>query len=305
VAEVQARDHRERAIQQQSIEWAAQRAALEAKLDTLTKKLQSTKDQSQAAITELQRRYEAINSHESRTSYVQSRIAPQLSTSQHSSGLTIATPGAIRAEDKKTKTSTLPGDKSSFSITPFLNRTNGLRNSPINTDDDDADELHTVCVTGRANESPGNDARKGVDSGYQDQIRPVDVLPVTAETLRLGQSISNVNRGMEDQRKLLDNPESDKRRDESNGDFTQPSNHDQLRTKKRKLGIQRERGFFDGDDEEEDLHDIRRPGRKLVLGTGRNPALQVSAPSGGRLGRNRGLGGLAEFSPLKRDKKRL
>ncbi|KAF7587572.1 hypothetical protein BBP40_007037 [Aspergillus hancockii] len=309
VAEVQARDGRERAIQQQSIEWAAQRSSLEAKLDTLNKKLRSTKDQSQAAITQLQRRYEASNSHESRSSTLpQTRIAPQLSPAQQNSGITIATPGAICAQDKKPKISTLPGDKSSFSITPFLNRTNGLRNSSISSDDDDddddddADELHTTRVTGRANEPSGNGASKGV---YSDQIIPVDGLPISAETLRLGQGTSNVRKGKENQRNLVDNPDTDKRRDECSDDFTQLFSHGQLKTKKRKLGIQRDRSFFDMDDEEEDLRDIRRPGRKLILGTGRNPASQVSAPRGGRLGRSRGLGGLGQFSPLKRDKKQL
>ncbi|KAE8400433.1 hypothetical protein BDV37DRAFT_257916 [Aspergillus pseudonomiae] len=296
--EARARDGRERVFQQQNMEWAAQRAALDAKLDALNKKLHSTKDQYQAAATELKRQYDISNNHESKFSSAQS-------ITQHNSGLTIATPGAIRAQDKRSKTSTLPGEKSSFSITPFLNRTNGLRNSATSSGDD-ADELHTTHMTSKTNQKASeNDVQKCVNSGYQGQRPSVDELPVTVDTLRLGHGTSNGRKGGQFQRKLLDNSDPEGRMENASGIFTRTSNHGQFKSRKRKLGTQRDLGLFDEDDDE-DTHDIRRPGRKLVSGgTGRNFASQASAPSGSRLGRSRGLGGLGEFSPLKRDKKRL
>ncbi|KAE8156456.1 hypothetical protein BDV40DRAFT_281113 [Aspergillus tamarii] len=297
-AEARARDERERVFQQQSSEWAAQRAALDAKLDTLNKKLRSTKDQYQAAATELRRQYGTSNNYESKTS------SPQ-STTQHNSGLTIATPGAIRVQDKRSKISTLPGEKSSFSITPFLNRTNGLQNSATSSEDD-ADELHATHMAGAANEkASGNDVQKGVDPRYQGQRPSVDEIPFTVDTLRPGHGISSNRKGGQLQRNLVDNSDHEGRMEIVSGIFTHSSKHGQPKSKKRKLGTQRDMGLFDEEDDE-DTHDIRRPGRKLVLGgTGRNLASQVSAPSGGRLGRGRGLVGLGEFSPLKRDKKRL
>ncbi|OGM39231.1 hypothetical protein ABOM_012060 [Aspergillus bombycis] len=294
VEEARARDGRERVFQQQSMEWAAQRSALDANLDALNKKLRSTKDQYQAAATELRRQHDTSNNHESKFSSAQS-------TTQHNSGLTIATPGAIRAQDKRSKISALPGEKSSFSITPFLNRTSGLRDSAMSSEDD-ADELHTTHMTSRTNEKASeNDIQKCGNSGYQGQKPSVDELPVTVDTLHLGHGTSNGRKGGQFQRKLVDNSDPEGRMETVSGIFA----HGQFKSRKRKLGTQRDMGLFDEDDDE-DTHDIRRPGRKLVLGsTGRNAASQVSAPSGNRLGRSRGLGGLGEFSPLKRDKKRL
>ncbi|KAE8132543.1 hypothetical protein BDV38DRAFT_209124 [Aspergillus pseudotamarii] len=299
MAEARARDGRERVFQQQSIEWAAQRAALDAKLDTLNKKLRSTKDQYQAAATELRRQYGTTTNYESK------KTSSAQSTTQHNSGLTIATPGAIRAQDKRSKTSTLPGEKSSFSITPFLNRTNGLQNSATSSEDD-TDELHAIHMAGGANEkASGNDIQKGIDPKYQGQRVSVDEIPVTVDTLRLGNGITNSRKGGQLQRNLVDNSDHEGRMENVSGIFTHSSKHGQPKSKKRKLGTQRDMGLFD-DEDDGDTHDIRRPGRKLVLGgTGRNLASQVSAPSGGRLGRGRGLVGLGEFSPLKRDKKRL
>ncbi|KAE8334672.1 hypothetical protein BDV24DRAFT_156669 [Aspergillus arachidicola] len=285
MAEARARDGRERVFQQQSIEWAAQRAALDAKFDALNKKLRSTKDQYQAAATE-RRRHGTSNDHESKFSSAES-------TTQHNSGLTIATPGAIRAQDKISKTSTLPGQKSSFSITPFLNRTNGLQNSATSSEDD-ADELHATHMTSGVNEKASeNDVQRGGNSRYQGQTASVDELPVAVDTLRLGHGISNSRKGGQTQRKLVDNSDPEGRMENISGIFTHSSNHGQPKSKKRKLGTQRDMGLFDEEKDDEDTHEIRRPGRKLVLGgTGRNFASQISAPSGGRLGRGRGLGGL-------------
>ncbi|KAE8384343.1 hypothetical protein BDV23DRAFT_167041 [Aspergillus alliaceus] len=297
-----AQDQREHTIQQQSIEWAAQRPTLDAKFGALNKKLGSTKDQSQAATAELQRQCNTSNNDETRTSNAQIHAIPsRLSGTQHNSGLTIATPGAIRAQDKRNKISALPGDKSSFSITPFLNRTNGLRNSSTSSEDD-ADELHTAHTVSRANQLSSKDgASKSVDSGHQDQLGSADGLSVTTGTIQIGQGNANGRKWREPQRKFVDDSDPDAQRENFSGTFTHTSN---LKTKKRKLGMQRDMSFFNGEDDDEDLNDMRPPGRKLVLGTGRNLASQISAPSGG-LGRGRGFGGLAEFSPLKRDKKRL
>ncbi|KAE8348092.1 hypothetical protein BDV28DRAFT_144365 [Aspergillus coremiiformis] len=298
IVEKQAHEH---AIQQQSIEWAAQRTSLEAKLDALTKQLRSTEDQNQVATTELQRLPNTSSKYWPGNSGAQTRIvsSPQLSTAEHNSSLTIATPGAIHAQGKRKKTSALPGDKSFFSITPFLNRQHGLRHSPTSSEGD-TNDLHTARIANKANESPlGNGAKKGLESGHQGRTGPVDG-PVTAEARCLGQGTCNAKKKGRTQRKLVDISDADERREESTDIFNHNSNHEQPKSKKRKLGIQRDRGFFDGEDEE-DIHDIRQPGRKLVLGSGRNLASQISAPSGGRLGRGRGL---AEFSPLKRNKKR-
>ncbi|KAE8146262.1 hypothetical protein BDV25DRAFT_162847 [Aspergillus avenaceus] len=287
MAEVKARDGCERAAQGQALDWAAQRAALEAKLDALNKKLQSRKDQPQGPVAELQRSHNAPGNYESGINKTGSRIVPpQPPNTRLNHDLTIATPGAVRAKDKKPKKPTLPGDKSAFSITPFLNRIHEPRGSPTSSGDD-IDELHAVYVADGIIQSFGNSDRKGNEHEIREHVGS------TGSVLR------------ETYRKLPDNSDSYERNKETSSANRQHSNHEQPRLKKRKLGVQRDRNFFEGEDDDDNFRDTRRPGCKLGLNTGRNPASQSSAPSGGSIGRGRGFGAFSGFSPLKRDRKRL
>lgn len=118
----------EREAQEASNIRDAQKATLESRLDSLRNKLRTTKD----SLKEVQQELYNARSNPGpaaveRATSVPSRNAASKSrkrtATQMLSDSMIGTPG-VMTEDRRTKRiSTLPGDKSSFSITPYLNRT--------------------------------------------------------------------------------------------------------------------------------------------------------------------------------------
>ncbi|KAL4785833.1 FtsJ-like methyltransferase-domain-containing protein [Aspergillus varians] len=178
--------------------------------------------------------------------------------------LTIATPGAVRARDQQKRVSTLPGDKSSFSITPFLNRTTGLDESLTSSDD----ELNEANSVDDDNQTTDLSSRNG--HGTSAAIAPPQHLkPPVAKQSDKPRKQAPTKAALDGdtsnkQRQILDNP------DGAGGyqiPLSRPAGQKQLLSKKRKLGLQRDRSLFDEDEDDNTLHDTRKPGRKLV-GTG-------------------------------------
>ncbi|KAL4889735.1 hypothetical protein BDV59DRAFT_195537 [Aspergillus ambiguus] len=295
--EIEARNHQERVARQQSSEWASQRAELEAKLEMLSKKSHS-QDHTPAVQNDSHRQHENITNESGNT--VRSRVtAIEQSTSRLDPELTIATPGAVRAQNKKTKVSALPGDKSAFSITPFLNRKKELRNSLGS--DNDSDELHSSTPIVNTANVPGR-AKK---DGNQEQDREGSVLerPFAESKQRLGQTSTEVKILKGGQRKQSAIASVNDRSDGSSL-LSAPIAQGQAKSRKRKLGTQRDRSIFDEEEEDDDFRSMKKQGRKLT-GTGRSTGVQSSALKAGHSSLSRGFSGFPEFSPLKRDKKRF
>ncbi|GAB1217544.1 hypothetical protein ATERTT37_006783 [Aspergillus terreus] len=299
VKEVEARKSQERVSHQQSQKAYAQRLASEDGSETLNKKPRQVHEQSQATqgahYRQPENRNEAGNTVRSRITAIEqsnSRLNPEL---------TIATPGAVRVQSKKPKVSALPGDKSSFSITPFLNRTTGLRDSL--SSDNESDELHSSTPIMNTTKAPGKTKKNEIQ--VQDRDGSVSERPSTESKQHLEQTSSEVKVAKEGQRKPADVPKIDDRSDGSSILSTHLTLA-QAKTRKRKLGAQRDRSIFDDDDDEEDddFKGMRKQGRKLA-GPGRNVGVQSSAMKAGPLSLGRGFGGFSEFSPLKKDRKRL
>ncbi|KAL8729418.1 MAG: hypothetical protein Q9166_004748 [cf. Caloplaca sp. 2 TL-2023] len=122
------RQKSERGAQEASSTWEAQKMTLESRLESLRNKLRTTKDSLKEAQQELQRTRsvtkeevaQRAGSAHGRTTATKLR---KRTATQMLSDSMIGTPGN-ETEDRKTiRMSTLPGDKSTFSITPYLNRT--------------------------------------------------------------------------------------------------------------------------------------------------------------------------------------
>ncbi|KAL4801391.1 hypothetical protein BDV18DRAFT_149278 [Aspergillus unguis] len=202
-------------------------------------------------------------------------IHPKKLTSRLHSELTIATPGAVRAKNQQKRAATLPGEKSSFSITPFLNRTTGLEESSTSSDDE-LNESYLAVKDERNNDVAAATGQAKAETVKQ-SLKPAKKAPTKPRK--------------EEKQKLLDTPDGV-------GDYqvplARPAAQKQPLAKKRKLGVQRDRGLFDGEEEDDNtLHDSRRPGKKLVAKGPANIAgtRVFAAPVG--------------FSPLKRDRKRF
>ncbi|KAL8871561.1 MAG: hypothetical protein Q9174_002633 [Haloplaca sp. 1 TL-2023] len=117
----------ERESQEASNAWEAQKLTLESRLESFRSKLRSTKESLKESQQELQNsRTEMSNNLQERNDVRVGRDATtnarKRTAKQMQSDSMIGTPGNM-AEDRRTKRkSTLPGDKSTFSITPYLNR---------------------------------------------------------------------------------------------------------------------------------------------------------------------------------------
>lgn len=312
--ETRAKQQHERETRQHKTEWTDQRMALDGKIETLRKQLRSTKDKLQEAQQELQHKRNNTHTSEADVTEPRSSAVPLRrsgpSTDYHS-GVTIATPGAVRMQEKVKRQSALPGDKSAFSITPFLNRTGAPTGSPLSSEagEDDMDvtmdesrlPLHKADVVDEtrgletAPKSVPGHTRSAAAKGPKAKLKAREVKTTTSKPadaiLKLPQSVGD---------QTLPQP-SEESRDSS-------IDQAQAKPKRRKLGVQRDRNLFDEDEEESDHFESRKPGRKLGLGVARNPglttALPAAAPVGERLSRALGLGASMAFSPLKRDRKR-
>ena len=129
-----AKERRER----QRIEFEAQKAstelenkntALESRLDAFRNKLKTTKDQLKGMQTALQKAETSAIAASGRTvaspnpTIPVSRNPRKRAAVEMDADTMIGTPGDLPAAKRNKKSSTLPGEKSMFSVTPFLNRT--------------------------------------------------------------------------------------------------------------------------------------------------------------------------------------
>ncbi|KAA6413411.1 MAG: hypothetical protein FRX48_03157 [Lasallia pustulata] len=126
----------EREAQKELADWEGKKTILEGKLDAFRNKLRITKEQLKEAQNELQKSQTAAQASrllapagaevEKQARNIRKRSAAQLDKDA-----AVGTPGALPVTKKRRKASTLPGDKSTFSITPFLNRTSVAPEFPL------------------------------------------------------------------------------------------------------------------------------------------------------------------------------
>jgi hypothetical protein len=301
---------RERDDQQQNVGWEKERSVLEGKIETLRKQLRSTKDKLQEAQHDLQQRRSNARSNEVDDGEAGSRRVPLQrpgpSAESHGVGMIIATPGAVRVQEKSKRQSALPGDKSAFSITPFLNRTGPApRDTPISSDMDEDEVKHAIKQNRAAQRKPSV-----VDESNNRDSSPAEQLPAKAKSTtaksRARTAKPATSKVARESNQPASRPISKVPLEATEEPLNDPPpEQGQTKTKRRKLGAQRERSLFE-DEDEEDILGLRKP-RKLALGGGRQSVLAapLSTSSGGDiLARGGGFGAAKAFSPLKRDRMR-
>ncbi|KAI9707530.1 MAG: hypothetical protein M1836_000491 [Candelina mexicana] len=154
VKEKRERERADKDAKRLSNESEGQKAVLESKLEAFRNKLRTTKEQLKDTQAELQEAQAAAavvakarsggNDHaEKPTKNPRKRTAAQLDKSA-----AIGTPGEAVPKRRGKRASTLPGDKSTFSITPFLNRTSVAPDSPqgVQTFSESQDKTHNTPV---------------------------------------------------------------------------------------------------------------------------------------------------------------
>lgn len=157
------KERSEREFQKAQTDWDNKQTTLESRLNTFRNKLRITKEQLKDAETQLKKFQLSDDGMPSRSAICtrndKSEIPRKQGTSQFEDDSTIGTPGNPRIMKKTKKGVTLPGDKSTFSITPFLNRASSVAlESPNEPDNKDHDEDM------RASDDPLNDQGEKVQS---------------------------------------------------------------------------------------------------------------------------------------------
>lgn len=307
--ELRANQQYERDIRQQNEGWNSQRESLEGKMESLRKQLRTTKDKLQEAQHDLQQRRSNVKSNDGDGFESRSRAVPLQRpgpSADYHSGVTIATPGAVRVQEKVKRQSALPGDKSAFSITPFLNRTGAPMDSPILSEVDE-DEINEAMKGDSTSLGKARVANESVGSGLSPDGLPASVRNPPAKSSKpkpKGREGKLATSGLANElKKPASRPDTKIPLRDSDDLEDSPVEPGQSKPKKRKLGAQRDRNLFEEDEDEEDMLEIRKPGRKLPLGAGRSSVLATTQQSGSLAGKPRTLG-FGGFSPLKRDRKR-
>ncbi|KAJ9667828.1 hypothetical protein H2201_002014 [Coniosporium apollinis] len=140
-AEKLSREKAEKGVQKSQMEWETQKSILDEKLNNFRTKLKTTKEKLKETENELQSAQAAAAANNANPAKnPRKRAAAPLDPDA-----TIGTPGDGRPAKRGKQSSAVPGDKSTFSITPFLNRTTSVApDSPIQEEDEDeADAVQT------------------------------------------------------------------------------------------------------------------------------------------------------------------
>ncbi|PCG92042.1 Ribosomal RNA large subunit methyltransferase E [Penicillium occitanis (nom. inval.)] len=154
--EVDERRRMEQEINDRATAWEQQKKSLEERLDKLRKQLRSTKEKLKEHQNDTLLSHEPQQIERPRQSVASDRSA----SLGHSGGtfdpsMTIATPGAVKVKTNfQPRPSAALGEKSSFSITPYLKRNRSAEDSSSSSDDDLRPQADSYNAKKRAKVSP-------------------------------------------------------------------------------------------------------------------------------------------------------
>ena len=320
----------EREAQKAASDWETKKTTLESRLDAFRTKLKSTKDQLKETQTELQAARSAAHADAGRSTSNNltknaGKDARKRIASRMDDDTMIGTPGDSRPAKKTKRGSALPGDKSTFSITPFLNRTTSVApespsqesNGPHTEQDADARDAtgpeagktKDGHASSRAAQSPTRQSKtiasqkatvkpsilENAKPGKTNIKAPQGRKPKTAPVLEqvAEETIDENAAPAVNQPKGLDT-------ENNMGDNTEKF---EIKKRKRKLlGGGLGKTLFDDDEAEAAQADHATSGAGRAFGTlGR---VTLGGPKAGpRLGLSSGMSGFGSFSPLKKDRK--
>jgi hypothetical protein len=293
----------DRDSRKQAADWEGQKTILESKLDAFRNKLRSTKEQLNEKQTELEQAQAARATRqaefaEARPSFANPRKRP---VARFDPDATIGTPGVAA---KKPRTSALPGDKSTFSITPFLNRTMSMApESPLSQEkkvDKAINEQIDAIIAENAPSSPALPPKakpmKKTAAAAATKSNEVQALKDT--------TVPKANANMQKQRSAPTKTTLDKVTEEADENEESTENPSALPNIQRKQPVKKKqkllgqrKSLFDEDGDEGE-HTKSRGLMGLSKGLGLRGGTGVGMISLASKGKT-----LAEFSPLKKDRR--
>jgi hypothetical protein len=298
----------QRESRKHATEWESQKTILESKVDAYRNKLRSTKEQLKETQKELEESQALKAAKKAESLPAKSNVANprKRQTAHFDPDATIGTPGnnGVHAA-KRARVSTLPGDKSAFSITPFLNRTMSiLPDTPdVNDQPEKPEAQEELTKTDGEQASPIRPkqakARKAIAASKKE--KEIRVLQETKAAPKANGAVQKVSKSpAKKQFGLAKVVEED---NDENGEATDTlpelTKASKPAVKKKQKILGQRKSLFDDDDAEETKSRARKIG---LLGASRGLGLR----GGGGLGPiNLGSKGktLAEFSPLKKDRR--
>lgn len=314
------RQKMEREAQKASIESENKTTTLESRLDALRNKLKTTKEQLKETQSELQIA-QAANIRSTAiagSSMSMARNSRKRAAAQMDAETMIGTPGDLLAAKKSKAGVTLPGEKSTFSMTPFLNRTASIApESPtsVHGDIDGAENARTLCIS-PPDESTSREkspsTRRSIDKLVASQrtvqgkklCYPETAKAGTKPTVRNTKAVKRLEQVAEEDNEGHDGPKQVQTNQVANKPIFDHTMNDglEMRKKKRKLlGGGLGKTLFDDDDGDDPKVD------KEALGGVRGFATLGKGGLGGpKFGQRKALGasgGFGTISPLKKDRR--
>lgn len=317
------REKNERDAQKAQTEWENRRTTLESRLDAFRNKLRVTKEQLREAQMELKnsqiKNYSLSINHTKNDGLEISRKRAAAPIEDNS---TIGTPGNALPTKLSNKIKTLPGDKSTFSITPFLNRASSV--APENSKELDGKELNEDM---RASLDPLDDQREQIvemspvktstngvfktveetmqtrKPGYNKNMQTAKITskPFSAGNHKIMASLEKVNESTE----KVENIEPDfLQRDKDhtlNASSIVSTEVPNMKRKKIKLsGPGLDSVFPDGDNDEATKENLERTEVHEVV---QKKKSAISLKPTSRIGLASSAGGFGAISPLKRKRR--
>lgn len=288
-------------------------ASYESKIESLRANLRSTKEQ----LRRLKEENQSLASKVAAQKLPQPASRPggpnarKRDIARFDPDATIGTPGAVTDAKRIKRLSTLPGDKSTFSITPFLNRTTGKDAGDSDSEVADTSVCERAAVLPRSSTGNHNDKVIPEQSNLEmDKTLAGNVLVLASEDqsekISVSSNSANGRPKVVRKHKLKDQsslPQIQEDKDEAESAIEKPSNAQSdmslpVKVKRKKLGGG-SKTLFDEDDVDE------APARKKAM-----PFVSrgINLRPGGSAGLNKNVGLLkgssfGSFSPLKRDRK--
>ncbi|KIV95097.1 hypothetical protein PV10_02789 [Exophiala mesophila] len=297
-------------------EWEEEKESLEIKLDSFRNKLKATKDELQEAQEEIEKMQAAkmAQSAELTKARINGNAVPnprKRNVARFDPDMTIGTPGHGGAAAKKQRFSVNPGDKSTFSMTPFLNRTLSiLPETPAESEEQDSnnnkdmspdrDEDAAQKLTTRKVEAPKQKPAKPPAARKPTQKKDKQVQPLKEST----NSKANAAAKKPSLEKLVEQ-DSDMDSDQENNETTKQTSEDSRDSnvsnseqQPKKTKALKRANIFDEEDTAPPAPKVRTIGNSTVgaLALGRI-SLKAKPNSKGKV--------LAEFSPLKKDRRAM
>ncbi|EXJ93024.1 hypothetical protein A1O3_01580 [Capronia epimyces CBS 606.96] len=307
------REHRKKTAQ-----WESEKEILEGKLDAFRNKLRSTKDQlteAQDEIEQLQaaKMAQAVEMTKARLSGTTTANPRKRNVARFDPDMTIGTPGQGGPAAKKQRASVSLSDKSTFSITPFLNRTLSiLPETPGEAEEEPRkkpQKSKQKQVDGAAEET---DNASEADLTNKKSGKPATAKKPTASATKLKRSLplkeTTNSKGNTTMKKpqlsqlLEEDSDLESEQDDAHGNGDKENNeqpdHADMKTQEikeipQKDKVSKRTNIFDDEEDSASAPKVRSLGRgSIALG---KVTLKAKPVGKGKT--------LAEFSPLKRDRR--